>query len=468
VTLVVTGSIQRAGDAVRLTANLLDAESLRQLRAVVLDARVDDLPLLQDGLVRRVAQMIELEVPPEAGQVLAAGETRVPGAWDAYVRGRGYLQRYEDPQSLERAMSAFQQALERDPVYALAYAGLGEAHLRRYELTPDPQSVELAQRACHRALSLNDLLAPVHVTLGLVHLGTGRAEESLADFQRALALDPSSGDAQRGLARAYDALGRTAEAEATYERAIAIQPAYWGNYSHLAALFWRHGRYVEAERAFRRVLELTPDNVRGRSNPGALLHLMGRDEEAVGELQRSLAIRPTFEAASNLATVQFFGGHYAEASAAFEKALALDDRDYRLWRNLASARYWTPGLRASAADAYRRAADLAERAREINPRNAEILIHLADCYAMLGRAADARSLLRRAVELAPGDVEVMNVAAGVCEQLGDREAALQWVAGALAGGYSAESLERDPGLAELRQDARYVALRRPRASTQHQ
>jgi tetratricopeptide (TPR) repeat protein len=460
VTLVVTGSIQRSGDAVRLTANLVDAGSLRQLRAAVMDARLGDLRLLQDGFVRRVAEMLELEVPPEAGQVLAAGETDVSGAWDLYVQGRGYLQRYEDPGSLERALSAFQQALQRDPFYALAYAGLGEAHLRRYEITPDAESVDLAQKACRRALEINELLAPVHVTLGLVRTATGRVEEALTDFQRALALDPSSGDAQRGLAGALDALGRTADAEAAYEKAIAGQPAYWGNHSHLGAFYLRHGRYADAERAFRRVLELTPDNVRGHSNLGAVLHLMGRDDEAVAELERSLSLRPTFEAASNLATIRFFGGHYAEAAGAYEKALALDDRDYRVWRNLAAARYWTPGLRAGAAAAYRRAADLAEEARAINPRDPGLLVGLADCYAMLGRAEDARALARRALELAPGDVEVMSVAAGVYEQLGERTQALRWLDRALRGGFSLDTVDRSPDLARLRADPRFAALRR--------
>jgi serine/threonine-protein kinase len=460
VTLVVTGSIQRSGDLVRLTANLVDAKSLRQLRAVVVDARPDDLRLLQDGLVRRVGEMLELELPPEAGKVLAAGETAMAGAWELYVRGRGYLQRYEDAASLERAMVAFQQALQRDPQYALAYAGLGEAHLRRYEISPDPESVELAEKACRRALEINELLAPVHITLGLVRTATGRAEEALADFQRALALDPSSGDAQRGLAAAQDALGRPADAEAAYEKAIAGQPAYWGNHSHLGAFYLRHGRYAEAEQAFRRVIELTPDNVRGHSNLGAVLHLMGRDDEAVRELERSLSLRPTFEAASNLATIRFFGGHYGEAAAAYEKALALEEGDYRLWRNLAAARYWAPGLRPGAAAAYRRAADLAEKARAVNPRDPGLLVRLADCYAMLERAEEARSLARRALELAPEDVELMSVAAAVYEQLGDRTLALRWIERALRGGFSLDTVDRTPDLARLRADPRFAALRR--------
>ena len=458
--LVVTGSVQRTGDAVRLTANLVDAVTLRQLRAVVLDAPGGTPPRSRTASCGEWRTCCAWRSPPRPTGCWRQGGRgwRRPGS--LYVEGSGYLSRYEDPDRLDRAVTAFQQALQRDPDYALAYAGLGEAYLRRYELSQDEAVVALADKACRRALALNDLLAPVHVTLGLLHNATGRHDEARRDFEQALALDPAGASAQRGRARALELGGRIAEAEEAYRRSIAMRESDWSSHSAFAVFCWRQGRYAEAEKEFWRVLELTPDNARGHSNLGALLHLRGRDDEAVRELERSLSIRPTYEAASNLATIQFFGAHYAEAAVAFEKALALDDRDYRVWRNLGAARYWAPGRRAEAAAAYRRAAALAERARDVNPRDPEVLIDLADCYAMLGRAKDARSLARRALGLAPGDVGVMDVAAGVYEQLGERTEALRWLEKALRGGFSVETVERTPDLARLREDPRYAALRR--------
>ena len=456
--LVVTGSVQRTGDSVRLTANIVDAGNLRQLRAAVLDARRDDPAALQDGLVRQVADMLQLEVSREAGDALAAGATTVASAWELYVEGRGHLQGYDDPTRVDRAIGAFQGALQRDPGYALAYAGLGEAHWRRYGLTRDPASVDLALRACERAKELNDLLAPVHAALGVVHSGTGQPAAAVADFERALALDPASSEARRGLARAYEGLGRLDDAESAYRDAVSRQPDYWGNHSHIGAFYLRQGRYEEAERALRRVTELVPENARGHSNLGAALHMMGRDDEAVVELRRSLDIRPTGQAASNLATVEFARGRHAEAARAFEAALEVDDRDYRLWRNLAASYYWAPGERERAAGAYRRAAVLAEQAREVDPRSAEVLVHLADCHAMLGRAMPARRLARDALALAPDDLEVIQVAVGVFERVGDRSSALRWLRKALAAGYPIEQVESDPGLEALRRDPGYRSV----------
>jgi len=455
--LVVTGSVQRAGDLVRLTANLVDAGSLRQLRAVTVDARRDELTLLQDGLTERVAAMLELEVSDEARRVLGAGTTSIAGAWELYVQGRGHLASYENLASVEKAIAAFQQALQRDPGYALAYAGLGEAHWRRYELTKDTASVELARKACDRALALNDLLAPVHVTLGILRTGTGAAEQAVADFERALALDPASGDAYRGLGRAFEEAGRTADAERTYRKAIELRPDSWTNHTQLGVLTWRQGRYAEAEAAFRRAIELAPDNARAHSNLGALLHVVGRDDEATAELERAMAIRPSYAAASNLATIQFYRGRYAEAARAFEAARDIDARDYRLWRNLGGAYYWAPSERDKATDAFRRAVELGEEARSVNPRDADVLVRLADCYAMIGEEPSARRLVRDALATAPDDVEVLQVAAGVHEQLGQRDEALRLVKRALERGYPAASLERDPTFAALVRDPRYAA-----------
>jgi eukaryotic-like serine/threonine-protein kinase len=466
--LAITGILRVSGDALDLTAKLVDTATVQPLRSMHVQGRLADLPALQEGIVRRAAEMLELELSADAGSVLAAGTTTVASAWELYVQGRGHLQRYESEESLGLAISAFQSAIQKDPAYALAYAGLGEAQTLRYRLTKDPQSVELAQKACARALSLNDLLAPVHVTLGLLHTNTGQPEEAVQDLQRALALDPVSGEALRALGKAQEALGRFDEAEKAYRRAIERAPHFWGNWSSLGALLFRRGRYEEAEQAFRRVIELTPDNERGYRNLGGVLQTIGRNEEAERALEQSLALRPTYAAASNLATVRFDRGEYTGAVRAFEKALELDDRDYRVWRFLAAAYYWGPGERDKATNAYRRAAELAERHLSINPRDAEALVALSDCRAMLGETKRAHELVQKALALAPENVEVMQTAGEVYEALGDRTQALRWINGALEKGYPVERVERVPALAELRADARYQGGRssnRPPAAT---
>ena len=456
VTLVVTGSLRRSGDRLRLDASLVDAASLRQLRAMApVEAAAGDLGVFEDAVARGIARMLELEVDGRARSVLTAGGSRDSSAYDLYLKGRGYLARYENAENLDSAISSFQNAIQRDASFALAYAGLGEAYWRQYEVAHRSESVELAQKACRRALAVNDLLAPVHVTLGLVDLGTGHASEALADFKRALALDPRGADARLGVANALTALGRLPEAEATYREAIDLRPEYWGAYNDLGRFYYAQGRYGEAETQFQRVIELTPDNARGYSNLGGIYHLMGRDDDALAMLRRALAIRPSAPAASNIGTIEFYRGHYAESARAFEEAARATPSDYQIWYNLAAAYYWAPDLRARSRGAYERVVELGERARATNPHDAPLLAVLADAYGHLGQRSDARALAEQALRLGLEDGEVLFRTSCLFEFLGERERAMALVEKAVAAGYSKEEVGRTPDLEALREDPRF-------------
>ncbi len=464
VTLVLTGHLQREGDRLRLSASLVDAERLRQLRALgPVECRLDDLAL-QDRVLDDVVRMLELSLEPRDQQLLHAGGTSVGTAHALYLEARGHLQSYDQAASVEQAVSLFQQALQLDPSYALAYAGLGEAQWRLYALTRAPERVELARKASERALQQNDLLSPVHVTLGLIHAGTGEPELALADFDQALALDPASVDALREKAAALSALGRADEAEALFERAVELQPRYWANYSHLGAFYYRRGRYAEAETAFRKVVELVPDNPRGYANLGGLLHTAGRDDEAVSVLKKSLELRPTYRAAANLGLIEFTKGRFTEAARAYETAVGLDGGDYRAWRGLALSYFWAPGEKPKAQEAFSRAAALGEKQLAVNPKAAALLADLGDCYAHTGDAGRARELLKRSLALAPDDLEVLRTAASAYEQLGERELALRFIRRALESGYPRALVEADPGLVALRSDPRYPQLSTKEAS----
>lgn len=292
VNLAVTGSVQRTAGGVRLTVNLNDARTLLQLGARAVDVPREELSKMEDRLLNLVAELLEMQLQPQARSALSAGSTSVSDAYDAYLQGRGYLQRYDKPGNVERAISVFQEALKRDPHYALAYAGLGEAYLRSFGRDKDPHWLELAQGAGARAVELNGQLAPAHVNLGMVYAATGRLEKAVGEFKIALDLDPISVAAYRELAGAYEAQNKMKDAEDTYKRAIQLRPEDWVSNGLLGTFFYRHGRYTEAEPLFRKIIELTPDNFNGYLNLGGLYTMLGRYEEAeppAEEIQRGAA-----------------------------------------------------------------------------------------------------------------------------------------------------------------------------------
>jgi len=459
-TLVITGSVQRTDNRLRITINLVDPQTLRQLKARSLDTEVHAVSVLQDGVVLAVAELLEVDLPEQAKQVLTAGGTTVPGTYEFYLQGRGYLQRYENAQNVDHAIGLFQRALDQDGRYALAHAGLGEAYWRKYELTKVPQWAELAQASSAKALEFNDKLAQVYVTLAMIHNGTGRYEEAVRRVQQALALDPLNPDAYRELARAYEALRKLEEAEATFQKAIAARPGFWGSHNDLGRFYYRLGRYPEAEEEFRRIMELTPDNWRGYNGVGAVFYSQMRYEEAAQMFEKSAAIKPTDSALNNLGALYFSLGRYAEAARSFERAIQINDRDSMRWHGLASAYEWSNEPEKSRA-AFQRAAELIEGQLRVNPRDAALLWRLADSYSQLNQPRRARELLRQALTLAPENVEVMFQAAVVYEQLGDRERALQWLARAIQGGYSRDLIERSPSLTQLRADPRFRTMQKP-------
>jgi tetratricopeptide (TPR) repeat protein len=169
-------------------------------------------------------------------------------------------------------------------------------------------------------------------------------------------------------------------------------------------------------------------------------------------LKKSLALRPSHRAAANLGSIEWSHARFAEAARAYEQAVEQDAGDYRVWRGLGLSYYWAPGEKPKAREALSRAAELAEKQLAVNPKNALLLVELADCHAYLENAPRARELLKRALALAPDDVEVQYAAAAAYELLGERELALRWIRRALDSGYPLARVEGDPGLAALRSD----------------
>jgi len=433
---------------------------LRQLKSKTIDTEAHDISVLQDGVVLEVAELLDVKLSSQAKQVLAIGGTTVPSAYEYYMQGRGYLQRYEVAQNLDTAISLFNLALGQDSRYALAEAGLGEAYWRKYEQTKGTQWAQEARKSAAAAIGLNDRLAQVYVTLGMIHTGTGRYEEASQNLQKALALDPINSDAYRELAKTYQQMGRLKDAESTYMNAIAVRPGYWGTHNELGGFYYRLGRYAEAEKEFRTVVELTPDNARGYSNLGVIAYSQKRYEEAAKMFEKSAAIKPTDFAYSNLGTIYYTLAQYGEAARYYERAIQMNGRDSVRWHNLAAAYQWS-GEPQKARAAFQRTAELAEEQRRVNPRDPALLIRLADAYSNLGQAQRALGLLGQGLALAPDDVSDMFQASVVYEQLRDRKLALQWIVKAIKGGFSRDLIEKEPTLTQLRLDPRFQSLLGP-------
>jgi len=451
-------NVQHAAGQERVNYSLVDASSHQQLRGGTITAPRGDPFGLQDQVSASVAEALELQLQPQEKRALEAHGTTEPAAYDFYLQGRGYLQDYVKPENVENAINVFNSALKRDPSFAAANAGLGEAYWRKYELTHDKRWSNAAQENCYKGAERDSSLAAAHICLGRVFFGTGKYEKAVEEYRRAADLEPTNDNAYGGIAHSYEALGQLEGAEATFKQAIAARPNYWAPYNWLGIFYQRHARYDDAVAMYSHVISLVPDSFTGYSNLGGVRIMQGKYAEAIPQLQRSLEIRKTADATSNLGTVYFQLHRYVDAAAAFEQSTQLDPQNYVFWGNLGDAYYWAPGRRAEAAAAYAKGIVLGEEKLRVNPKDAQVLSSLAMYHAMRGERKAALDDLDAALRLNPKSPDLLFNAAIVYQQLGDAQRALDVLEKAVAGGISPATLRDTPNFDGLRANSRYLKL----------
>ncbi len=453
-TVVVEGSLERNGQNIHLTVNLVNTKNLRQMGSVTLEDRAGDFSSLEDEAVARVAKLMRIEVTPE--MLRATGGAVNAGAYELYLKALGYTQRYDKPGNLDLAISALDNAVKEDPRFALGFAQLGEAYRLKYQWDKDKKWIDEALANCQKAQQLDDRLPAVYVTLGKIHRSTGKYDLALQENQRALQLDPRNDDAIIGLADSYDSAGRTADAEAAYRKAIALRPDSWNTYNSFGAFLDDHHRYEEAVAQYRHAVELTPDNAGLYINLGAAYSDMGDSHYSDAEqvLRKSIALEPSYAAYANIGYLYNREHKFSEAAAATEKALQLNDKDYVVWNNLVLA-YEGLGDSEKADLARNREIPLLEQAVLDSPRDALAQSALGLLYAKKKLREKAISRIQSALALSPDDPNVLEVVGETYETLGDRAQALLYVEKGLQKGYDLNDLKTTPDLQGLLADPNF-------------
>ena len=176
--LVLRATWQREGPRVRINMSLLDSRSVRALRTDSVTGSASDLFGLQDEVVNEAVQMLEVTLQSGEASELGTHGTQQPSAYDYYLRGVGYLQDYTKLANVNSAISVFRQALQQDPKYALAFAGLRPAYWRGYRLTNQSELLDDALDACRRSLDADASSANGHDCMGVVYKEKSEYEQA--------------------------------------------------------------------------------------------------------------------------------------------------------------------------------------------------------------------------------------------------------------------------------------------------
>jgi len=455
----IVGTLSRRGDRLRLQVGVIDPATGRALREISLEEGAGNPRSLQIEPVVRVAEMLGLALDQTTMSTLQAGSTTVTAALDDYLRGVGGLALASRDADVEAGIGALERSVAADPQFARPRLALAGACLERAKATGDPSWIERGLREAAAAARLPGAGGEAELVLGSLNELSGDLEAATAAYRRAVAAAPSDAEARVHLARALQRGGSFEEAERELQHAMFLRPGYWPDHHWAARLYLEQGRYDAAVNEFRRVVELAPQNVSGYTNLGTIYAYMDQPDRAREVFEQSLRVDPDHNdlALTNLGTLAFNEGRYADAAAMFERALAVDDSDYQVWGNLGHSYHYgsTPG---KATEPLRHAIGLAESELRKRPDDPEVLVNLAGYHADLGERAAGLEALRAAAARDPDEPMVVAYIAEVFEDLGSRDEALRWVGRAFDLGVAPSYFGERPSLRDLIGDPRYRAL----------
>jgi serine/threonine protein kinase/Flp pilus assembly protein TadD len=442
--LVVQGTMQGSGDRIDVVLRMNDSSG-KQLWTKDFPGVRQDLLTIEDNIYNDLVTALELKPSNEAA---TAHPTENLAAYELYLKARNVMRGKHDEKTVQSAIDLYDKAIQQDPSFALAYAGITDASLDMYAFQKDSKWSQKALAAAQRADALNDNLPEVHFALGDVYKATGKTTEAIIELKHALDLSPNSDEGYRKLANAYLAAGQTNEALNAYQQAVDVNPYYWLNYNRLGAANFQLGQNQKALDAFHKVVDLAPDVTDGYDNLGAVYFQMGDWTQCVAAFQKSLQVGQSESAYTNLGTAYFYQGRRPEAVQMFEKAVQLAPNDYTDMVNLADGYRWA-GATEKAKSAYEHAVALAGRALQVNPRDAGALGSLAICYAKTGDAKKGLEFIGRARAIDATDTDLIYKEAIVDTIAGQQADALKNLRQALQSGYPVAQAKNDPELKPL-------------------
>jgi len=455
---ILEGSVRKQGDRIRITTQLIDAETDFHVWSEVYEREQTDVFAIQDDIARNVVSALELVISNQSETMLSRKSTEDIDAFEAYLRGRSFLRMPASGETLASAEANFRKAIELDASYADAHAGLCDTYRERFSTTYDMTAFESAEAACNRALALSPREPSVLISLGQLYRISGEDFRAEQNFLRAIELDDRAAAAYEGLARTYEHQNRLDDAHIAFQRAIDIQPGYWRAHMKMGSFLFRIGRSEEALSFMHEAVDLSPNNPRALTSLGSTLYMLGAFDSARDVWYRSLQIDPTPIAFSNLGTASFYLQDFQQAVAMYSRAVELTPDDYQLWGALGDAYRFMPGSEADATSSYEKAIELAEAYLNLSVDDGYALASLAHYLASIGRSDQAAWRLARAVELAPSNMYVHYFAALVAASSGDVDAAVNASRRAVDNGYPTNLLAAEPGLRDLADSAKFREL----------
>jgi serine/threonine protein kinase/Flp pilus assembly protein TadD len=328
---VLCGSLRRAGNRLRITAQLVQTQTGHSIWAERYDRELKDVFEVQDEIARSISQALRIQLSPQEEKALARKPTDNPQAYDYYLRGRQFFYQFRK-KGFDFARQMFARAIVIDPNYARAFAGVADCCSFLYMYWDSSEdNLNEAEAACRKALELDPELAEAHAASGLAFSLKKNFAEAQREFEKAIRLNPKLYEAYYFYARTTFQRGDLAKAAELYEEAARLNPDDYQIMPLLASVYHGLGREQEAKACEQRGLQLIerhteihPDDARALYFGAGIYARMGQRERSLEWARRSLAIDSEESAILyNVACVFAILGQTDEAIGCLQKAAGL-------------------------------------------------------------------------------------------------------------------------------------------------
>jgi adenylate cyclase len=291
---VLEGSVRKAGDRVRITAQLVDATTEGHLWAERYDRELKDIFSLQDEVAQKIVAVLAVKLTEDEEKRLVRKYTDSMEAYDSFLQGLEYKNRYTKEANVQ-ARQMYEKAIDLDPGFAAAYAFLGLTHFHEWSLgwTQDPRSLEQAFELAQRAIALDDSLPQAHAILGEVYLWKKQHEQAIAELEKTIALNPNDADGIARLGNILNWTGYPEKAIGLVKKAMRLNPVhpvwYLWNLGHA---YFLTGRFEEAIETLKRVLGRNPGFLAAHVYLTVSYSELGRHEEARAQAAEVRKLNP--------------------------------------------------------------------------------------------------------------------------------------------------------------------------------
>jgi TolB-like protein/tetratricopeptide (TPR) repeat protein len=285
---ILEGSVQKAGDQVRVNVQLINALTDAHLWADTYDRKLTDIFAVESEIAKTIAETLQARLTGSEKSSIAKTPTVNPEAYELYLRGKFFAAKRTGA-DLRKSVGYYDQAIAKDPNYALAYVGLADSHLllSAYGAISPKESIPPARDALKKALDLDDSLAQAHASSGLLATLELDLDRAIRELERAIQLDPNYATAHHWLALPLMAIGQFDRAIVEAKRAIELDPLSLICNSDLGWIYFNARRYDEAEAQARKTLEMDSRFVVAHYYLGEVFQFKGRLNDAIAEYQKA-------------------------------------------------------------------------------------------------------------------------------------------------------------------------------------